>query len=185
MLQPPYYFVRDKSSRVAHHWDYLRSRDDHALCGSIYRVAIAWHGEQRPRAVCRECQARVPEFDAQWWRDLAESRDSEIEHLNQLVHQLKSEVSETDDLKTRVASLVSENEALKDRVDNQRRALAGLNKARVPGQSAPSTKKKSQTSIPKPKAKKVQQSTKAKPGHRQPPPIRIVSGGLPGLGSRR
>jgi hypothetical protein len=89
---PPYYYVRDKGSAVAHHWDYLRSRTDHALCGHPYQGAT-WEGEDRPRAVCRACQAVLPRFDARWWRSRAEALQTEGASSQRQSEDLRKQIS--------------------------------------------------------------------------------------------
>src|SRR6478609_1048958 len=89
---PLYYYVRDKGSAVAHHWDYLRSRTDHALCGHAYQGAV-WEGEDRPRAVCRACQALLPSHEARWWRAKAEALMEEVELLGLEAERLRQEIT--------------------------------------------------------------------------------------------
>jgi len=206
---PLYYYVRDKGSAVAHHWDYLRSRSDHALCGHPYEAPV-WEGEDRPRAVCRACQALLPAHEAGWWRRKAEAIQSEFDSLR----------PETDDLRKRVAEL-------EKHIDNQRSQLrhlnaklgagkrAGLAGDRVSGSSGskPGSKPRSKPrSKPGAKSNGEGRGKKEKPdntreavarrlregagplsaadistGWRRPPAgaIRVVRGGLPSLGKRR
>lgn len=102
-------YVRDKGSAVAHHWDYLRLRADHALCGHPF-VAPVWEGEDRPRAVCRASQGLLPAHEADWWRRKAEAIQSQPASLR----------PETDALRERVTEL-------EKHVDNQRSHLRHLN----------------------------------------------------------
>src|SRR4051794_36869899 len=105
-VSPPFYFVRDKSSSVAHHWDYERGRSDHALCGCPY-MEPKWEGAERPRAVCRACQSRLLTYEARWWKAQAQKLRDELAYL-------------TEQSEKRAAEL-------QERIDNQRRALAQLN----------------------------------------------------------
>jgi hypothetical protein len=195
---PLYYYVRDKGSAVAHHWDYLRSRTDYALCGHPYQAPV-WEGEDRPRAVCRACQELLPPHEARWWRTKAEALQAELESLR----------LDTEALRTRVAEL-------ERHVDNQRSQLRHLNAKRGAGDRASvADNRASGVSRTKPRAKssgKRKGQKKGKPdntreavtrrlreapgplsaadistGWRRPSagPVRVVRGGLPSLGKRR
>ena len=194
---PLYYYVRDRGSAVAHHRDYLGSRIDHALCGHPYRAPV-WEGEDRPRAVCRACQALLPRHEAQWWRTKADAFQVELESLR----------LETEGLRTRVAEL-------KKHVDNQRSQLRHLNSKRGAGERASVTDNRdSGFSRTKPESQTTggKERKNAKPdntseavarrlredagplsaadistGLRWPAagPLRVVHGGLPSLGKRR
>src|SRR5271166_6088288 len=80
-MEPEFYYVRDTSSKAAHHWDYFGNRDSRALCGHRYEGGIAYEGPDRPRSVCRACQAALPGFEAHWWRSAAEAADRERTQL--------------------------------------------------------------------------------------------------------
>lgn len=69
---PPQYFVVERGSRVAHHWDYLKDRNDTALCGHEYNREIASQGHDIPAInICEECTKLVPSYEAMWWRETA------------------------------------------------------------------------------------------------------------------
>lgn len=89
---PDFYYVRDKSSRVAHHWDYLGNRPHRALCGHRYEPPIHYEGSARPRAVCRACQSLVPKYEALWWRQSALHLASEKAALEKAMRNLTSVV---------------------------------------------------------------------------------------------
>lgn len=80
-MEPPYYYVRERSASAAHHWDYINGRNDQALCGHDYQDPITLGAVDRPKAVCRACQARIPHYEAIWWRKQAESSLAELTAL--------------------------------------------------------------------------------------------------------
>jgi hypothetical protein len=86
---PPYVYVRDKISPAAHHWDYLNDHNDESLCGHGYVDPVTLGEVPRPRAVCRACQARLPEYHAKWWRDRLEAAEVELEDLRVKYHKLQ------------------------------------------------------------------------------------------------
>ena len=79
--EPPYVYVREKASPAAHHLDYLNDRADEALCGHGYLDPITLGEVTRPKAVCRACQARLPEYHAKWWREQFRALNSEHQAL--------------------------------------------------------------------------------------------------------
>lgn len=184
---PLHYYVRDKGSAIAHHWDYVRSRKDHALCGHPYRSPV-WEGEDRPRAVCRACQALLPPHEARWWRTRAQAALAELESLS----------LETEHLRARVAEL-------EQRVENQRRQLRQLNRRRatgsgrapVPGKTKPSGGEAKAKDKPDNSREAVARRLRKTSGplsaanisaaRRRTPSgsVRVVRGGLPGLGKGR
>lgn len=89
--EPDYYYVRDSGSIAAHHWDYLRDRATHALCGTSYQGSIVFEGASRPRSVCRKCQAALPAYEAKWWRDVAAALSEKLHDLNQQVVRSRAE----------------------------------------------------------------------------------------------
>lgn len=66
---------------MVHHGDYL-NRDLHrALCGSVLTNPTA-HGEAAgDLAVCPDCEARLAEYHAAWWRERALTAEAELEEL--------------------------------------------------------------------------------------------------------
>ncbi|WP_133058792.1 hypothetical protein, partial [Mycolicibacterium peregrinum] len=140
-MEPPFYFVRDSASRVAHHWDYLRNRTATALCGHDYRGEIRWEGDARPAKVCRSCQDVLPQFEAKWWRqgarrieihrDRLEKRNAEIE--NELT-QLRRQINQlTYQLELSKETIVSQ----KQKIENQRKTLHHLQSARAAQKAIP------------------------------------------------
>lgn len=89
MQEPPYFFVREKASSAAHHWDYLNDRADEALCGHRYDDPITLGEVPRPKAVCRACQARLPEYHAAWWSEQARTAYSQLEELRTKYNELQ------------------------------------------------------------------------------------------------
>lgn len=158
----PFYYVRDAGSRAAHHWDYERDRTDHSLCGKPYVDPIAYEGHERPRTVCRACQALTGPHESRWWRERAEALLEEVASL-----------------KNATSSLRAELQRVRTHADNQRRQLAQLQKSSGGAKTANAPRTKAKSKKTKPKTPKA-----AAPTYRQPR-IRIVSGGAPGLGKRR
>ncbi|WP_157546576.1 hypothetical protein [Mycobacterium sp. IS-1742] len=89
MQEPPYFYVREKASAAAHHWDYLNDRADEALCGHGYCDPITLGEVPRPKAVCRACQARLPQYHAVWWSERARTAYSELEELRAKYNKLE------------------------------------------------------------------------------------------------
>lgn len=175
----PYYYVRDKGSRVAHHWDYARDRTDHALCGYAYQEPV-WEGTVRPRAVCRACQELLPAHEVRWWRQKAETLQAELDSLTQ----------ETDALTARVGEL-------ENHVAHQRRELSRLQRKSAAQGRPGSGKRSRRTAVPDNRREAIARRLReeeADPlaaadlpaawrtplGRRRP-----VLAGLPGLGRRR
>lgn len=88
-MEPPYFYVREKSAPAAHHWDYLRDRSTSALCGHEYVDPITLGEIPRPRSVCRGCQARLCEWETIWWRDQYHTASSELGELRLKYDELK------------------------------------------------------------------------------------------------
>lgn len=165
--EPLFFYVRDKGSRVAHHFDYRRSRRGYALCGHAYLDEIVWEGEQRPRAVCRACQALVGPYELRWWRSRAEDLGRQLS-----------------DLDGSHRELVRRYDELKQHAENQRRELARYQRKLTATAGEGRPKAAEQTSRKSAQSPRLQ-NVKKRRRTRQPPPIVVVSGGLPGLGKRR
>lgn len=157
MSDSPFYYVRDTGSRVAHHWDYEGDLPDQALCGEPFTGEIVYEGEERPRAVCRACQDLTGPHEIRWWKARAASFEPEMNRL--LAH---------------IAALKDQLRRNREQTTAQAREIGRLRKQLKRAQQ--------HATAPKPKRKQRGQSAS---GHRQPPPIRVVSGGAPGLGKRR
>jgi len=94
--------VREASSSVVHHEDYLNRRSDHALCAVAFERPVRLDQTTRPVSVCPDCEAKLPEYHLKWWRETAEAATAELDGLR-----------------------VKYRELL-EYVDNQRRQAAGL-----------------------------------------------------------
>jgi hypothetical protein len=147
-VEPPYYFVRDRASRVAHHWDYERERTTRALCGHEYAGEILFEGGEQPSRVCRSCQQLLPPFEARWWRDSAKKSLAQLASLKEryadLGNQLRQSRSHVDKLSYQLGLCEGRNESLKKKVANQRNTLHQLQD----GRSAANRAKKSVQSRP-------------------------------------
>jgi membrane-associated HD superfamily phosphohydrolase len=161
-MEPPFYFVRDKTSHAAHHWDYLRNRRATALCGHDYDD-IHWEGSVRPTKVCRSCQEVLPRFEAKWWRK--EARRAEVHRdrleeankrldgevralkrqMNQLTYQLELSKSTIESQKATI-------EAQGQKINNQRITLHRLQTAKA------SAKKATQKSVDQPPVRSIGKS---------------------------
>lgn len=161
----PYYYVRLKGSRIAHHWDYAKSRTDHALCGEPY-FEVTWEGEERPRSVCRDCQALLPPHEARWWRQRAEVAERELEAIRLELQLARGHLKDLEHKNRALARLATERE-----IASQRRRRQ---EAQQQGRAGKKTAKR-----------KPARNTAKKSPHRKPPRIQVVSGGAPGLGKRR
>lgn len=134
-IRPPFWFVRDKKSRVAHHWDYERDRATRALCGHEYEDEIVFEGETLPNRVCRDCQEVVPRFEARWWRETARKSAERCAHLEQRCANSEQELrqlrSQIEGLTYQLGLSEGRNEMLKAKVANQRKQLHNLQSSRA------------------------------------------------------
>jgi hypothetical protein len=105
-VEPPHTYVREPSSSVVHHVDYLNRRNDHALCGVALENPAPLGPTIRPGTVCRDCEGKLAEYHLQWWRERAEAVTAEL-----------------DELRVKYCELAED-------VDNQRRKVAGLELSR-------------------------------------------------------
>ncbi|EFG78005.1 hypothetical protein HMPREF0591_2074 [Mycobacterium parascrofulaceum ATCC BAA-614] len=180
-----YHYVRDKSA-VAHHWDYLRDRHDHALCGHGYKDPVDLKGASRPRAVCRACQALLPQAEAQWWQKAAKEGAEQLKSLSADYAKLWADYedlsadnqyawSEYEKLWSEYEKLWAQCEKIEAHADNQRREIRALLE-KIRQSSTDRTRQNG------PLSPRVGAPSKKRP--RKPPPIRVVSGGLPGSGKR-
>jgi hypothetical protein len=142
-MKPPYYFVRDKGSRVAHHWDYERDRTNHALCGHEYEGEILFEGGMQPSRVCRACQEALPRFEAKWWRGVAQKLASRSTSLEQRCataeRNLKQSRSQVEHLTYQLGLSEGRIETLKEKVANQRDNLKALQTVRAAANRAAKT----------------------------------------------
>jgi hypothetical protein len=80
-VEPPHRYVRDTSTSVVHHEDYLDSRDDLALCGTAFQEPTRMSQTAQPTAVCPDCEAKLIEYHLIWWRDRARAAMAENDEL--------------------------------------------------------------------------------------------------------
>ncbi|ULE34046.1 TolC family protein [Mycobacterium sp. IDR2000157661] len=159
-MEPPFYFVRDRASSAAHHWDYLRNRRATALCGHDYDDP-QWEGPARPSKVCRRCQEVLPQFEAKWWKKAARRVEVHRAQLEDSNAKLQSEVAH---LKRQLDQLTYQLELSKDtiethkkKINNQRLTLHRLQTARSSKSATPQRAQAGSTTPPS-------KATKSKPG---------------------
>ena len=78
-------YVKDKGA-VVHIWDYLKDRQDHALCGHPYIEPTDLDERPSvPRRLCRKCRALIPRAESIRFREDADNyaqyaRDLQVEY---------------------------------------------------------------------------------------------------------
>lgn len=153
MADSPYFYARDLVSRAAHHWDYRRKRETHALCGHEFIETIVWEGSERPRAVCRKCQDLLPQYEAELWRQWAQEQVSiERERYEKMDVRYASRIDRLEEKLWRARNDLVE---ARNRLQSERQKQRAQKKAKPDQQSRPRL-----------------------------PPVRVVSGGLPGSSRR-
>jgi hypothetical protein len=100
-VEPPHSYVRETSTSVVHHEDYLNQRNDHALCGVVFENPATVDPTIRAVAVCPDCEARLVEYHLRWWREKAEAATAELDALRARYDELAADV---DDQRPPVAS---------------------------------------------------------------------------------
>ncbi|WP_232004769.1 hypothetical protein [Mycobacterium sp. ACS1612] len=81
-MEPPHTYLRETSSSVVHHQDYLNRRDDQALCGAAVANPTPLDPAAGPPApVCAACESKLVEYHLRWWRERAETATAELEEL--------------------------------------------------------------------------------------------------------
>lgn len=81
-MEWPYFYVRDEPRpAAAHHWDYKKGREDHALCGHPFDQPLE-ETPYRPATVCSACEELLPAWHCQLWADWADEQDREYEALS-------------------------------------------------------------------------------------------------------
>jgi predicted nucleic acid-binding Zn-ribbon protein len=132
-MEPPLYFVRDRGSRVAHHWDYEGDRNYRALCGHVYTSEIAFEGYTRPSRVCLTCQELAPKFEAKLWRQIAEKADAKRTQLQQRIdiaqRDLQRRQRHIAHLNRQLGAARQRNATLQRKVENQQATLRQLQAA--------------------------------------------------------
>ncbi|BCO83712.1 hypothetical protein MINTM011_20470 [Mycobacterium paraintracellulare] len=111
-------YVKDKGP-VAHIWDYLKDRTDHALCGHGYQDPLVIEERGRPRAVCRACQALSPRAEVVQWREIAEELQTWPDDYEALRIEYENLWAEYEDLWNTYQKLWTHSE-------NQRREIRNL-----------------------------------------------------------
>lgn len=168
---PLHWYVRDAGSRAAHHLDYTRKTFDHALCGRAFGD-ILWEGEGRPRAVCRECQARLDGHEKKWWRCVATAEGRRRKAIEDPYELMKEE-----------------QKGLKQKIAHQRRELEKLQAWATRTKKARSHASPTARQVPKGRrgtqsgsVPRLPRSGSSLPKNYRIPTITVVSGGLPGQG---
>jgi hypothetical protein len=64
-----------------HHADYLRARDNHALCGVAIQNATALAEADSADTLCPDCEAQLVVYHLDWWRSQALAATAELEAL--------------------------------------------------------------------------------------------------------
>jgi hypothetical protein len=80
-VEPPHSYIREPSASVAHHTDYLESREDRALCGAAIQNATPLSAIDIAGAICPDCEGKLVLYHLEWWRDKALAATAELEAL--------------------------------------------------------------------------------------------------------
>ena len=67
-VEPPHSYVRETSTSVVHHADYLVRRDTHALCGATLENAATVPQPADADAICPDCEEKSVLYHLDWWR---------------------------------------------------------------------------------------------------------------------
>lgn len=121
-----HWFVRDRGSKAAHHFDYSAPLPDRALCGHRFNEVL-WEDEERPTRVCTRCQARMPSHEADWWRTRAEREHKLRRAAHARILGLESELRQARDVEARLRPTpadAAEEEPLNWFVKDRRSAFA-------------------------------------------------------------
>lgn len=149
-------YVKDKGP-VAHIWDYLKNRSDHALCGHGYQDPLVLEGSGRPRAVCRACQMLSPQAEVVQWREIAEELETWPDDYEILRAEYESLWAEYEGLWNTYEKLWIHSE-------NQRREIRNLRT-----RYEPAAKKKPPQKKPPPPPKQQRFSSQVRAGSRESP----------------
>jgi hypothetical protein len=93
-VEPPHNYVHEASSSVVHHQNYLNTRIDQALCGLALENPASLDATFRPAAVCPDCESKLVEYHAKWWRERAEAATAELDELRIKYRELVGENEE-------------------------------------------------------------------------------------------
>ncbi|SEH67414.1 hypothetical protein SAMN04489835_2738 [Mycolicibacterium rutilum] len=93
-MEPPHSYLQQASAAVVHHQDYLNHRQDHALCGAMLEAPTVLDAE--PPDVCPDCEVKLVEYHAVWWRETALAAVAELEELRVRYRELAGEDTAAD-----------------------------------------------------------------------------------------
>ena len=80
-VEPPHSYVRETSTSVVHHADYLVRRETHALCGATLENAATLPQPASADAICPDCEEKLVFYHLEWWRGQALAATAELEAL--------------------------------------------------------------------------------------------------------
>jgi hypothetical protein len=80
-VEPPHSYVQDTGASVVHHVDYLKRREDHALCGVVLENPTTLGQTGPSEVVCPDCEAKLVEYQLTWWRTTARAATTELDEL--------------------------------------------------------------------------------------------------------
>ncbi|WP_253867699.1 hypothetical protein [Mycobacterium sp. GA-1285] len=87
-MEPPHSYLLDTSASVVHHGDYL-NRDLHQpLCGLALASPTKLGEAAGEGTICPDCEAKVAEYHAAWWRERALALEVELAELRMEYRQL-------------------------------------------------------------------------------------------------
>lgn len=188
-------YIRDRAA-VAHIWDHIDDRPDHALCGHAYQDPVELDEGRRPVRVCRGCQLLLPKAEAVLWRQLALDSAKALRKSKRDARRFESEyrtlwidyesyatdyevlrldyvslLGDYEDLSREHGSLQLTHDQLAVHADNQRQQLS-----RLQARSSQSPQRRPAVIPPAPTTKKTSQAKKVKkrasrkinPGRRVP-----------------
>lgn len=119
-------YVQDMAS-FAHIFDCIQDRQDHALCGYGYKDPVELKRGQRPRRLCRACQALIPQAEAVHWRQVAAKSKA---NAARLARQQRMLIASNEELRNDYEQIRQAYEGIKLIAENQRLELKVL---REPG----------------------------------------------------
>jgi hypothetical protein len=93
-VEPPHSYLREASSSVVHHVDYLNHRNDHALCGAVFDNPATLDSATPAVASCPDCEAMLVEYHLSWWREKAEAATAELDALRVRFDELAAHVDD-------------------------------------------------------------------------------------------
>jgi hypothetical protein len=133
VVEPPHSFVRQVSTSLVHHADYLGGRDDRSLCGValLDSETLSRTGDADP--LCPDCEAKLIEYHLEWWRARAKEATAELEvlrvkyrNLAQSADTESADVPATDAVQVQVGSAEPAPDEATTLLDRARRELTEL-----------------------------------------------------------